>query len=434
MTGAEHPVATSRRNPRMHSRVAGREQMQEDLEQNVLGVTAGMTMLQRTKPQSYFEAQDAKKLAAKRLSPFRRACHWVIDNQIEISLSLLGVMHGYDYFVTKGTSPFVHLQHKIPGDVQGRYYRGKLDVYFIAYWVVMFTLVRALVMYRVLEPFIRWYGVRSQHKITRFGEQGWLTIYYIISNAAGVYVMSQGPHWMNTREFWADYPEGHRQMSALMKSYYLVQMGFWFQQIFVLLIEERRKDFVVMGIHHVVTCNLLGWSLYMNYTRVGNAVLCCMDSSDIFLSGTKCIRYLGFENLTRASFVVFILSWVYTRHYLYMKILISVFFESHQVLGFDRWNPEDGAFYNRPIIGAFTVLLSLLQLLIIYWFMLVLRIVYRAIFFQDLDDSRSDSEDNGDDDINKENAGASKQSGAKAAGKKKGKMAASASAAGKKDD
>ncbi|KAJ2464258.1 Sphingosine N-acyltransferase lag1, partial [Coemansia sp. RSA 2322] len=289
----------------------------------------------------------------------------------------------------------VHLQHRIPNDSQGRYLRGERDAYFILHWAIVFTFIRATVMYKMLEPFAKWYGVRSLRKLTRFGEQGWLTIYYIISNSVGVYVMYNGPHWLNSRQFWANYPEGHSQMTALMKSYYLVQMGFWFQQIFVLLIEERRKDFVVMFIHHVVTCNLMGWSLFTSYTRVGNAVLCCMDSSDIFLSGTKCMRYLGFERAAVVSFIVFILSWVYTRHYLYFKIMYSVVFESYELLGTDvLWDPANGSFYSRPIIAGFTILLSILQLLIIYWFALVLRIVYRIIFQNNLDDSRSDSEDN----------------------------------------
>lgn len=337
-------------------------------------------------------------------SPVQNACQWVVDKQIEWSLSLLAFIHAHDYLVTGRTSEFVHLQHKIPNDSQGRYLRGYKDVYFILQWVAIFTLVRATIMYKILEPFARWYGVRSKRKVTRFAEQGWQTVYYIISNSVGVYIMYLNPHWLNSRQFWANYPEGHREMSFLMKSYYLIQMGFWLQQIFVLLIEEKRKDFLVMGTHHLVTCNLLGFSLYMNYVRVGNAILCCMDSSDIFLAGTKCLRYLGLKRTSVAVFVIFIISWVYTRHYLYLKILYSVVFESYNILGADiLWDPANGSFYSRPIIIGFTLLLSILQLLIIYWFALVLRILYRVLMKGDADDSRSDSEDSDDDDKDKDN-------------------------------
>ncbi|KAJ2715844.1 Sphingosine N-acyltransferase lag1 [Coemansia spiralis] len=353
---------------------------------------------ERPKEQSYFDARAAKDAATKRTSVVVSACQWAVDHQAGWSLALLALIHGHNWAFAGNASPLVQLQHKIPGDALGRYYRGANDVYFILHWVVVFTLLRVTVMHQLLEPFAKWYGVRSARKLTRFSEQGWLTIYYIASFSVGLYVMAQEPHWMNIKQLWIDYPEGHRQMTALMKSYYLVQMGFWFQQIFVLLIEEKRKDFVIMCIHHAVTCNLLGWSLYMNYMRVGNAILCCMDSSDIFLSGTKCLRYLGFERATVVSFAMFVLSWVYTRHYLYMKMVLSLAVDSNNYVSYDSWDPARGSFYNEYVVASFTALLMVLQLLIVYWFALVLRIIYRAIFYSSMEDSRSDSEGDKDDD------------------------------------
>ncbi|KAJ1667740.1 Sphingosine N-acyltransferase lag1 [Coemansia sp. RSA 1813] len=358
--------------------------------------------------ESFFDSAQAKKLAAKTNASGKSdsstnshttaitASQWIVDNQIAWASTLLAAVYIWNYVIAGGESAMVQLQYKIPGDPQGRYSRGWGDAYYIMRWVLIFTAVRVIAMYWVLEPFAQWYGVRSKRKVTRFGEQGWLTIYYLLSNSAGIYVMYGSPYWMNTKGFWTNYPEGHKQMTPLMKSYYLIQLGFWFQQVFVLLIEERRKDFLVMLTHHIITCNLLCWSLYMNFTRIGNAILCCMDSSDIFLSGTKCTRYLGFERAAVASFVVFILSWVYTRHYLYFKIMYSIAFESTSMFNNDIWDPSNGSFYSYNVISTFGVFLALLQLLIIYWFVLVLRIIYRIIFYSNLDDTRSDSEDNDD--------------------------------------
>ncbi|KAJ2607532.1 Sphingosine N-acyltransferase lag1 [Coemansia sp. RSA 1365] len=356
-----------------------------------------MTRAKHLKEQSYFEAKAENGAATSQKTYIAKACEWAVANQEGWSLALLVLIHSHDRLVAGKTSPFVHLQHMIPSDPEGRYYRGARDLYFILHWTVVFTYIRVIVMNKLLVPFARWYGVKSARKLTRFGEQGWLTIYYTLSNSAGLYVMHNGPHWMNTKGYWENYPEGHRQMTALMKSYYLVQMGFWFQQIFVLMIEERRKDFVAMFIHHVVTYNLLGWSLYMNFTRIGNAILCCMDSSDIFLSGTKCLRYLKMDKLSVVGFTTFMLSWIYTRHYLYIKIMLSIIYESRQYILNDIWDPTKGAYYNANVQLAFTLLLGILQLLLIYWFALVLRIVYRIIFLGNLEDNRSDSEDDGDD-------------------------------------
>ncbi|KAJ2083620.1 Sphingosine N-acyltransferase lag1 [Coemansia sp. RSA 988] len=355
-----------------------------------------MAGAKRTRKQSYFEAKAARETAAKQRTYLAKTGEWVVDHQEGWTLTLLAVIHGYDQLAAGATSPFVHLQHKIPEDSEDRYYRGTRDIYFVLHWTVVFTYIRVVVMSRLLEPFARWYGVKSAHKLTRFGEQGWLAIYYTLSNAAGLYVMYNGPHWMNSRGFWEGYPEGHRQMSALMKTYYLMQMGFWFHQIFVLLIEERRKDFVVMFAHHIATCNLLVWSLYANFTRIGNAILCTMDLADIFLSAAKCLRYLKMEKLSVTSFVVFILSWIYTRHYLYMKIMLSIINESRQYIPKDMWHPEKGAYASTNVLLVFSILLGVLQLLLIYWYVLMMRIVYRFIFNGNLEDNRSDSEDDGD--------------------------------------
>lgn len=94
--------------------------------------------------------------------------------------------------------------------------------------------------------------------------------------------MYHSPHWFNTSYYWIDYP--HKPIGQLAKWYYLVQFAFWVQQVFVLNIEERRKDYPAMLTHHIVTCILISSSYFTNFTRIGNAVLCTMDFSDIVLS------------------------------------------------------------------------------------------------------------------------------------------------------
>jgi acyl-CoA-dependent ceramide synthase len=94
--------------------------------------------------------------------------------------------------------------------------------------------------------------------------------------------MYHSPHWFDTTQFWIDYP--HILISRDMKNYYLMQLAFWFQQIYALHTEQRRKDHVAMLSHHIITILLVGPSYISNLTRVGNAVLCCMDLCDIFMS------------------------------------------------------------------------------------------------------------------------------------------------------
>ncbi len=68
-----------------------------------------------------------------------------------------------------------------------------------------------------------------------------------------------------------------------MKRYYLIQFAFWAQQIVVVNIEERRKDYHQMLTHHLITCFLIFASYAHHLTRVGNVILCLMDIVDVIL-------------------------------------------------------------------------------------------------------------------------------------------------------
>lgn len=115
--------------------------------------------------------------------------------------------------------------------------------------------------------------------------------------------MYNSPHWFNPAEYWIGYP--HILISGWMKWYYLAQLGFWIQQYYVLHIEKRRKDHYAMLSHHVITFALLLSSYCVNFTRIGNAVLCCMDFADILLpvscSAIICIQIDSFEYLYTVS-------------------------------------------------------------------------------------------------------------------------------------
>ena len=70
--------------------------------------------------------------------------------------------------------------------------------------------------------------------------------------------MYDTPYFLNLRAMWADFPT--RAITPTVKWYYLVQFAFWLQQLFVVNVEERRKDHWQMFTHHVFTSALLLWS------------------------------------------------------------------------------------------------------------------------------------------------------------------------------
>jgi len=231
-------------------------------------------------------------------------------------------------------------------------------------------------------------------------EQGYVVIYCIITTTVGLTIMRDSPYWFfKTNYFWIDYP--HYMLKPLVKSYYLIQFAFWLQQIIVLILqlEKPRKDFLEMVAHHIITCLLIGGSYLFNFTRAGNAVFVTMDFSDIFLSTAKSMKYLAFPGfITDMMFVFFMITWVYTRHYLYGWIIYSTWAEpclpeNNKCI----WDPLNGywlTWWSRYIILFGLVLL---QILMIYWFVLISRIALRVVTGKNAEDTRSDTED--DDDV-----------------------------------
>lgn len=194
-------------------------------------------------------------------------------------LSTLAILH---LFVPQQyTTKFFSLSHFNPSTQL--YNKGPGDWPFVTTWVLFFTLLRAVLMRFIFQPFFHKFAPHpTRRTATRFAEQAWSVSYYSISFSIGLYITLNSPYWGDMRELWAEYPQ--IESDGFFKAYYLVEMAFWLQQVFVLNIEARRKDFWQMLCHHIVTCTLIFMSYTYNVTRVGNAILCIMDFSDILLS------------------------------------------------------------------------------------------------------------------------------------------------------
>ena len=94
--------------------------------------------------------------------------------------------------------------------------------------------------------------------------------------------MYHSKYWLDLHHLWTGWP--NRELSGLVKWYYLVEFAFWIQQILVVNIEKRRKDHAQMFTHHIITCILIASSYVYHQTNVGNLIMCLMDVVDLFLA------------------------------------------------------------------------------------------------------------------------------------------------------
>jgi len=132
----------------------------------------------------------------------------------------------------------------------------------------------------------------------------------------------------------------------------------------------------------------------MNMTLTGNIIFLTMDWSDVFLALSKCFNYLQWERTKTIAFVWFTCFWTYARHYLNFKILYSHWFEFDLISPeFRGWFPAQGLWMVWWMKHQMFFALLGLQFLNIFWYYLIWRILLRAIFSSNLDDERSDDEE-----------------------------------------
>ncbi|KAG1052142.1 hypothetical protein G6F43_005698 [Rhizopus delemar] len=270
-----------------------------------------------------------------------------------------------------------------------QYGKGWDDVYYTLFWTVTFTFLRASAMKFVFEPLGQWWGM-GRLKRQRYGEQGWMLASYLVFWPMGIWIMYQGPHWMNTAHYWIDYP--HLLMTKQMKMYYLMQLAFWIHQVYTIHVEKKRKDHVAMVTHHMITIALIVSSYLSNFTLIGNAVLCCMDLCDIFLSLAKLLKYMGYTTICDLTFALFAISWPITRHILFSIIIWATAVQPSQYLDM-KWEPEKGKYFTPLTQKIYICLLSSLNLIMVYWFIMIVKVIIRILQGKNAEDTRSDEED-----------------------------------------
>lgn len=357
-----------------------------------------------------------RRLKRKGNGPSKQLARWFVENQIGFSFNLLALLFCAHYLLPKSqvyTSKFFNLQYY--NDNSSKYGAGFDDVYFVAFCVVLLTGLRAASMEYLLAPFAKYMGISKKKEVTRFSEQAWLVLYCTTFWSLGFYIYYTSPYWLNMKELWASWP--NRELGGLHKTYILAQLGFWLQQIFVINIEERRKDHWQMLSHHFITIALIVGSYRYHHNAVGNLVLVLFDVGDILLSAAKCLKYMGFCNACDVGFGLFMLSWFVCRHIFMNMVCWSIYKDVPSVMTYGCFKgsqenlegpfeqPEGYSFYLQPLLKSngllchndtirltFLGLLLTLQAICIFWFAMIINVAVRVLRGAGADDVRSDDE------------------------------------------
>lgn len=261
------------------------------------------------------------------------------------------------------------------------------DVCLVLFAGAFLTLLRYLLNLFIFKPFARCYNLREKDS-EKFPEAAWKFCVYICSWSFTVYiVVLSGRHdfFHYPCHIWRGYEFNNNSYFEIplpedIYWLYIANMGYYLHSVVgTLFMDVWRKDSVMLLFHHFLTFFMLEFSFLIKYYRIGALVLLLHDISDILLEFTKINIYLKMRGntlhrinaiLSDVFFFIFTISWAWFRLYWYpLKLLHGANWCAY-IYHKDR-QPMMYLFFN--------VMLIFLQLLHIYWFWIIIRLVYKII-------------------------------------------------------
>jgi len=221
-------------------------------------------------------------------------------------------------------------------------------------------------------------------QLARFCETSWRCLFYTGIFFYGLWALWDKNWFWTTELCYKDWPRQH--IDSEVWWYYQIELGFYCSLVISLFMDNKRKDFWEMIIHHICTIALLSISWCANMIRIGSLVILVHDAADPMLEGAKLLKYMAYDTLCDFMFIGFAVNWFVTRITLYpLRILYSSFVESWRIVGpYNMWYIFNG-------------MLSILYVLHIFWFYTILKMAYYYIVYKELKkDERSDTEEDTD--------------------------------------
>jgi len=101
---------------------------------------------------------------------------------------------------------------------------------------------------------------------------------------------------------------------------------------------------------------------------------------------------MGYTTICDVLFGLFVVSWAYTRHYLFSIIIMSLYNGPQKFLDL-RWNPAEEMYLSVNVQRAFLGLLYGLEAVLCFWFLMIFKVIYKMFSGAGADDNRSHDEE-----------------------------------------
>lgn len=209
---------------------------------------------------------------------------------------------------------------------------------------------------------------------SKFVDSAWRFTNFTITSIIGFVLLYQEHEWMLRPEMYYKGAPNLQPMSALLKFFYKVCYGSYIFGTWSVFSDPKQKDFVAMVVHHFTTLFLVHSSFMTGMFRIGAVILLLHEVSDPFMEIAKCFFYLNYKKTADLFFALFAVVFMVTRNFIFPYYVIgSIPKYCHNE---DGTAIPDGKSWVRD--SAF-VALCLLEVLHIYWAILILKMIKLAL-------------------------------------------------------
>lgn len=169
----------------------------------------------------------------------------------------------------------------------------------------------------------------------------------------------------------------------------MISLAFYWSLTLSQFVDNKRKDFWQMFVHHVLTLMLISLSWVCNIHRVGSLILLVHDCADVLLEAAKSLKYAKLQKACDIMFGLFTLAWIVTRLMMFPRIIYACLFQTLQ------------PFY--PVYFFFNSLLVMLLMLHFIWTYMIFQVIAQSVKSGEVNgDVRSSSDEDVTDDQKEE--------------------------------
>lgn len=245
----------------------------------------------------------------------------------------------------------------------------------------------------LVQPFAKHVVKLKGSQAVKFAQSVMEAIFYGFFAYMGLMVVPSQEWLWPSAQWWIGFAEGgHEVMRADLRCYYISYAARYVQGVVSVLLEPKRKDFVEMLLHHIVTVLVSYISYVHGWNRVGVVVMALLDPADVPLHFAKLCKYTADAGGSRW--------WQFVADRLF-ELFAIVFFVTRLVLyGYVCWSAhvESKRYFTRGLPAwSCVLLLETLLCLQIYWFSLIVKVAIRLARGEGAEDPRSDDEAEDDD-------------------------------------